>query len=714
MSENSSLLFYNNLITTSANYSYGIFLQGENYNNISSNNITTSGNASYGIYFNESTSSTLTNNIIKTGESDSYVLYLLSVSNHSFYNNIFNTSTSGSGVYWEDGDVNYFNTTNTSSTNILGKTNIGGNFWTNSQGTGYSDTCTNLDSDYFCDSVYRVINFSNDNIDYLPLANHLSIAFACTTFNIANRYYVLNQSISATGTCFNIDANNITLNFTSYNITGNGAGNGIDINSYNDTTILGGLIYNFSKGIYLVSNSGNNLTNIIAENNSHEGIHFKSSESNSLVNVTSNNNNYGFSLEASSNNNLTTLIANNNTYSGIYFNSTSDNNTITDVFIANSSTDYGIRFKGGANNVIANVIIDSPAKDGVYLTDSDDNSNNFTNVNVTGISGAYYDIKFGEDINGTWIENIKFTNYSFTGAGGKVNFKEPGYGEIVFLEAINGSGNILKDDVDIENNSVFVNSAINSGLNKSANISFYSVSFTDPKPKYSFDNIIWTDCTTTTKPACAEFSFTTGGTFKFNVSHFTYFKIIEGYSAPAGSSSSSSSGGGTSTASFWTYGYSISDFQLSEGYTKQISAKSRILFNVDLIQHEFGIISLTSTTALINVSSTPQQATLAIGDTRRFEVTGDNYYDLQVILNSIGNSLAEMTIKSINEEITNQTFVEEEKKEAEAKGEEEINPLVAPPGIDKKTYGWLWITITIGVFLIIAIIVFVIYKKADN
>ncbi len=193
MSESSPLLFYNNVITTSANHSDGIHLWSDSYNNMSSNNITTTGNDSNGIYFNSSHHAILSGNIIKTGKSDSYVIHLLTAANHSFYNNIFNTSTSGSGVNWVGSDVSYFNTTNSTPTNIVGKTYIGGNFWTNDNGNGYSDTCTNLNGDYFCDSRYDVVGSSSDSRDYLPLSAKIGWNFNGTVMD-ANGV-VLNNSV---------------------------------------------------------------------------------------------------------------------------------------------------------------------------------------------------------------------------------------------------------------------------------------------------------------------------------------------------------------------------------------------------------------------------------------------------------------------------------------------------------------------------------------
>ncbi len=660
-SQNSSLLFYSNVITTSANYSYGIYLQGDDLNNISSNNITTSGNASYGIYFNQSHHATLAGNIIKTGEADSYVLYLLIASNHSVYNNIFNTSTNGSGVYFVPTcSLSYFNTTEAEGTvNIMGGPNSGGNFWTNSTSTGYSDTCTDADGDYFCDIPY-VIYPGLLHKDYLPLADHTDITYECGTLSTANRTYTLNQSISTTGTCFTISANNITLDFDGFNITGNTTGYGVNVTSYNDTTIQDGEIYNFSIGINFEDNVNNNITNMTSNNN-YQGIAFTTSSNNNLTTIiVSDNVANGILLETSLNNVFTDVIAHSNNHLGIYVVAASSNNIFTDININYS----GIGLAEASGNAFINTNISNSTTDAVLLQYDTSDDNNFTNVIVTNTSSSKYDINFSTaGIDGTWIIGISnFANYSFAGAGGKVNFKEPSFGEIVFLEAINGNGTDLSSDVDIEDEWVFVNSSSNSGLNKSANISFYEVSFTDPKPQYSPDNVTWTDCTNTTNPACVEFTYTEGETFKFNVSHFTYFKIIEGYSAPADDDDDDdddSTGGGGGAPPFWlmTHIEDGEEFSEKEEVTKELKARHRIKLKIDDEAHYVGVIELDDTTATINVSSDPQQVVFSVGDLHKFEVTGDDYYDLSVTLNSINSTSdkANLTIKTISEEVIVET-----------------------------------------------------------
>lgn len=99
-----------------------------------------------------------------------------------FYNNIFNETdyvirafSTLTGVTW--------NTTESVGTNIIGGPNTGGNYWTNSAGTGYSDTCNDVDSDGFCDDSYYVANEIMN--DYLPLTTPgqcLIPTYNCTAY----------------------------------------------------------------------------------------------------------------------------------------------------------------------------------------------------------------------------------------------------------------------------------------------------------------------------------------------------------------------------------------------------------------------------------------------------------------------------------------------------------------------------------------------------
>ena len=91
---------------------------------------------------------------------------------NKIYNSIFNNTQNiewGISDFFGDGSVypNYWNTTKQPGTNIIGGSSLGGNFWAYPNGTGFSQTCVDGNSDGICDSAYVL---KSNNIDYLPLA----------------------------------------------------------------------------------------------------------------------------------------------------------------------------------------------------------------------------------------------------------------------------------------------------------------------------------------------------------------------------------------------------------------------------------------------------------------------------------------------------------------------------------------------------------------
>jgi len=92
---------------------------------------------------------------------------------NSFYNKFFNGLINCSSHI--TGGTNYWNTTKQNGTRIYSNGNlIGGNYWTNPSGTGYSDICNDTNYDGFCDEPYDVEHKDNNcndtnSCDYLPL-----------------------------------------------------------------------------------------------------------------------------------------------------------------------------------------------------------------------------------------------------------------------------------------------------------------------------------------------------------------------------------------------------------------------------------------------------------------------------------------------------------------------------------------------------------------
>ncbi len=207
--------------------------------------------------------------------------------------------------------------------------------------------------------------------------------------------YTLNASVSISGTCFTISAENITLDCNGYNITGDTTGNGI----YSDkdyTIIRNCVIDNFENGIYLSTSSNNKLYNNLV--NGYYGIELVDTcQSNNITNnnVTAS---IGISLEVNSDYN----IVNNNIITttgdiGIAIDTSSYNNatynTVTSVtegisiYSASNNIVFGNNVSSGTVGILLDAsstynIIDNNTVQGIYETGS--NSNNITNNIVTG------------------------------------------------------------------------------------------------------------------------------------------------------------------------------------------------------------------------------------------------------------------------------------------------------------------------------------------
>jgi parallel beta-helix repeat protein len=155
-------------ITANSNTGYGLYLSSSsNYNTLQ--NVTASSN-SYGIYllglfeYNTINDSRIENNT-------NYGIYLESFDPeyprwNTFYNNFLNNTVN---LYSDSANnLNYWNVSmDCTKTSIIGGPCIGGNYWTNSSATGFSDMCTDGNGDGICDANYTA---ATNNTDYLPLS----------------------------------------------------------------------------------------------------------------------------------------------------------------------------------------------------------------------------------------------------------------------------------------------------------------------------------------------------------------------------------------------------------------------------------------------------------------------------------------------------------------------------------------------------------------
>jgi len=125
----------------------------------------------------------------------------------------------------------------------------------------------------------------------------------------------------------------------------------------------------------------------------------------------------------------------------------------------------------------------------------------------------------------------------------------------------------------------------------------------------------------------------------------------------ASSTTSSTTSGSGGTTSSWTNTYVPTDLQLVGGFEQGLKVNERIKIIIDSKDHYVGVKSLTATTATLEIASVPVNATMNIGDVKKFDVTGDGYYDLKVILNSIANNKADITVQKIYEKMPAEAVV---------------------------------------------------------
>ena len=169
-----SLLYSNSSKITNCTSSFnghGLSMIGDS-NTI--DNCTIDSNTNYGIYLDESNSNIIANSIIQNNTKGIRVYSAGGSGPNKIYNNLLNNTinTEFTGTIY----LNYWNTTRQTGDRIYSAgTEIGGNYWTNSTGNGYSDTCTDSDKDGFCDNYYE-LHATGPNRDYLPLSDEYSVA----------------------------------------------------------------------------------------------------------------------------------------------------------------------------------------------------------------------------------------------------------------------------------------------------------------------------------------------------------------------------------------------------------------------------------------------------------------------------------------------------------------------------------------------------------
>ncbi len=168
------------------------------------------------------------NNI--TGSSfsnNSYGIYVESSSNNTIYDNIFNNTENVffGGTVFE----NNWNVSKTDGVNVMTGNNMGGNYWADPNGTGFSEGCNDTNGDSICDETYTL---TSGDIDYLPLIMPDRIG---PTVSLTSPVNDTNTSTSAQTFACSLTDNRWLANITLYVWNSSGAVN------YTRTTNVSGI-----------------------------------------------------------------------------------------------------------------------------------------------------------------------------------------------------------------------------------------------------------------------------------------------------------------------------------------------------------------------------------------------------------------------------------------------------------------------------------------
>jgi len=194
---------------------------------------------------------------------------------------------------------------------------------------------------------------------------------------------------------------------------------------------------------------------------------------------------------------------------------------------------------------------------------------------------------------------------------------------------------------------------------------------------------------------------------------YSYIVTCIDYSGNTGSSTvtmtTESCPGGTagtagSTTPTWTMTFVKTDAELSsQGITESLQTKQRVQVRVNDKIHSVGVISISGTSATIEIASDPVIVKLDVGEDAKVDVEDDGVYDLYIKLNGITGSVANLSIMKISENVP------EGASSVETTGEDVTDQSPGAGEDDSGSNTWIWI---VGiVVLLIAIGAGVAIKK---
>lgn len=468
---------------------------------------------------------------------------------------------------------------------------------------------------------------------------------SCIDVNYSG-YYTLNESLNSSGTCLTIRSSDVVIDCqgNSINFSESVADKyGIKSSGYDNLTIKGctfnqvNVSSQVKSGVFIGSSN-----NSVVYNNTFNFVNASGTVG------------YGVYIEASPNSNVSLNVIN---------------------FSGGPDLVYGIGFFDGVNDSV------------IHANNVTTNSSNLSAGLVVGVSGQY--------VYGVNVTNNRVNSYGHA-VSGAIAISLGGTGDLIY------NNYFSSPSYDYAGISGAVPFYSHNNLSNSLNTT--KTSSTNIVGRNYIGGNYWTNPSGTGySDTCANTNsdYICDSSYALDSGNIDYLPLADHITTSEEESEDTNTGGSSiSETSFWTAGTHIIDRKTFEnGFTHSLSERKRIRFKVNGSDHHLGIINLTNSSALVNVSSTPQQATLLVGDERRFDVDDDKFYDILVSLNGIDaiNEKANVTIVAISEKVTEQSEEEEEGKEFAAVGESESS---VEDLEDESSWGWVvGVIVAVGIFV---------------
>ena len=302
----------------------------------------------------------------------------------------------------------------------------------------------------------------------------------------------------------------------------------------------------------------------------------------------------------------------------------------------------------------------------IFVNQNSPSNNSYTNQNITNFTCSSYalagnlsnitfsiynstDLLFNETRNISGSENTTIFNYTLQ--------NETTYFWNCYAEN-NVSENYTTENFSITYDITFPNVTLISPTNNSRTTTktqTFSHTENETNSDYcnlTINNINYTSFTQTLSDGTYYWNITCTDKANNSVTSETWLLTI--YTETT--TSSSSSGGGSSSSSSSSSGSAavstvITESQLETGVLRQLTINKEISFIVENETHKIKLAKLSPQSIILTISSTPLNVTISEGETKKFDLNEDDYYDFQIYVKNITSSNAEIIMEKIFEEI---------------------------------------------------------------